>query len=41
MLAAQAHDPLAATAGSKFHRRGYAGEREGAVGELTYGIIRR
>ena len=41
MLAAQGHDPFATTAGGEFHRRGHAGEREGAVGELTDGIIRR
>ena len=41
MLAAQGHDPFATTAGGEFHRRRHAGEREGAVGELTDGIVGR
>lgn len=41
MLAAQGHDPFATTAGGEFHRRGHAGEREGAVGELTDDIVSR
>ena len=41
MLAAQGHNPFAATAGGKFHRDGHAGEREGAVGEITDGIVSR